>query len=156
MRNKDLAFKQGAQLAPERLEADLKTLQLPRYRRTLTHGDLHGENVRVAGVDAILIDFNSITHGPLVADPAVLDVSLIVGSRILVGDAWMRFAEKAFALDNLRLLPPPPDPTEAAAQFWEQHPPHPANRPSGPDQRVRICHRSGDSPIAARIVPAGR
>jgi hypothetical protein len=44
------------------------------------HGDLHPGNVMVRGGDAILIDFSSAGHGPLTADPAALEVSLIFGT----------------------------------------------------------------------------
>ena len=44
------------------------------------HGDLHPGNIMVRGGDAILIDFSSASDGPLTADPAALEVSLIFGT----------------------------------------------------------------------------
>jgi hypothetical protein len=44
------------------------------------HGDLHAGNVMVRGQDAILIDFSSAAKGPLTADPAALEASLIFGT----------------------------------------------------------------------------
>ncbi|WP_430702203.1 phosphotransferase [Mesorhizobium captivum] len=49
-----------------------------RRRRALCHGDLHGENVRVRGGQAILIDFAAVDHGPLVIDPAALETALVL------------------------------------------------------------------------------
>jgi hypothetical protein len=58
------------------------------YRAATIHGDLHGENVRVRGDDAILIDLGSIkgdtTPGqgaPLCFDVAILEVALIFAYR---------------------------------------------------------------------------
>jgi hypothetical protein len=44
------------------------------------HGDLHAGNVMVRGKDAILIDFSAVKNGPLTADPATLEVSLVFGT----------------------------------------------------------------------------
>jgi len=45
------------------------------------HGDLHFGNIMVRNRDAILIDFGSMgPFGPLYADPAVLEVSLVFGT----------------------------------------------------------------------------
>jgi aminoglycoside phosphotransferase (APT) family kinase protein len=38
------------------------------------HGDMHAENVRVRGADAIIIDLAKVTMGPPGADPACLEV----------------------------------------------------------------------------------
>ena len=45
-----------------------------KYRAAPMHGDLHGNNVRVRGGDAIVIDLASIASGPLVADLAGLSL----------------------------------------------------------------------------------
>jgi hypothetical protein len=47
-----------------------------RYRIAPIHGDLHGENVRVRGTSAILIDLASVMRGPLTADLAALETWL--------------------------------------------------------------------------------
>jgi hypothetical protein len=45
------------------------------------HGDLHAGNIMVRNRDAIVIDFGSMEpSGPLSADPAILEVSLLFGS----------------------------------------------------------------------------
>jgi hypothetical protein len=58
------------------------------YRAATIHGDLHGENVRVRGDDAILIDLGAVkgdtTPGqgaPLCFDVAILEVALIFAYR---------------------------------------------------------------------------
>jgi hypothetical protein len=43
------------------------------------HGDLHAENVRIRGGDAVLIDFGKCTSGPVLYDPAALEASLLIG-----------------------------------------------------------------------------
>lgn len=49
-------------------------------RRGLYHGDLHCGNVMVRGRDAIVIDFGSMDdQGPITADAAFLEVSLVFG-----------------------------------------------------------------------------
>lgn len=46
-------------------------------RRGTYHGDLHCGNIMVRHRDAIVIDFGSLDLGPITADPAFLEVSLI-------------------------------------------------------------------------------
>jgi hypothetical protein len=82
------------------------------------HGDLHGENVRVHRSEAILIDFASTTSGPLVADPAALDVALIMGAKSLNMDEWQALARNAYRLPSLRTLPSPSDPTSRDSALW--------------------------------------
>ncbi len=71
-------------LAPDRIWEILQRLE-QRYRVAPIHGDLHGENVRVRGTSAILIDLASVARGPLTADLAALET-------------WLAFE-----------LPPPPE-----------------------------------------------
>jgi hypothetical protein len=58
------------------------------YRAASIHGDLHGENVRVRGDDAILIDLGAVrgttdngNGAPLCIDVATLEVSLVFDQR---------------------------------------------------------------------------
>jgi hypothetical protein len=58
------------------------------YRAATIHGDLHGENVRVRGDDAILIDLGAVKGNtapgqgaPLCFDVAILEVALIFAYR---------------------------------------------------------------------------
>ncbi|HWH60440.1 MAG TPA: phosphotransferase [Terriglobales bacterium] len=74
------------------------------------HGDLHSGNVMVRGSDAILIDFSSSGDGPLTADPAALEVSLMFGTEG-VDDAdsfegWRQFADEIYE-GNVHTLHPP-------------------------------------------------
>jgi hypothetical protein len=104
----------GTTLSFEELERRLKALPAIRYRRSLTHGDLHGENVRVAGQDAILIDFASVAEGPLVADPASLDVSMAMDTKtLLVG--WDAVVDGLYRYSALRTLPSPLRPEDPGA-----------------------------------------
>lgn len=105
----------GAQTTPDNLDELLRELPPIRHRRALMHGDLHGDNVHVYGSEAILIDFTSVTIGPLVADPAALDVSLVMSAKVISETGWGSFAQKCYSLEHLRGLPPPGDPTRATA-----------------------------------------
>jgi hypothetical protein len=63
------------------------------------HGDLHTGNVMVRGGDSILIDFASTTDGPLTADLATLEASLMFGT-----ESWetaKRFAEWSAFIDEI-------------------------------------------------------
>jgi len=98
-----------AKYSPGELEQMLRRLP------AAPHSDLHGKNVRVCGAEAILIDFNSVAPGPLVADPATLDVALVMGTRILTGEAWQNYVSDRYKLEHLRVLPPSADPSDATA-----------------------------------------
>ncbi len=60
---------------PAQLWDTLKVLD-QSYRSAPIHGDLHGDNVRVRGDSAILIDLASVCIGPLTADLAALETWL--------------------------------------------------------------------------------
>lgn len=80
------------------------------------HNDLHADNIRVRGNDAILIDFFSTRDGLLLADPAALEVSL--GVRVPTNnedfnrEAWLRTMFSLFSQDALRRPPVVHDSTE--------------------------------------------
>lgn len=88
----------------ERLSVDaliekLASLPAVNHRESVIHGDLHGTNVRVRGTDVYLIDYGSTGPGPLVADPAMLEASLVVDAGIRCHksghlDAWQRFVSE--------------------------------------------------------------
>lgn len=61
---------------PEELERDVRSVMLRRHRQGPIHGDLHANNVRVRTGEAVLIDFERTRLGPLLQDPATLEVSL--------------------------------------------------------------------------------
>ncbi|TAL03637.1 MAG: hypothetical protein EPO07_05915 [Verrucomicrobia bacterium] len=74
------------------------------------HGDLHSGNVMVRGGDAILIDFFSVGDGPLTADPAALEVSLMFGTddedKVDSIDEWRAFIDQIYD-PRLQTLHPP-------------------------------------------------
>jgi Ternary complex associated domain 9 len=110
----------GAAVRPfDELDAMLMALPAIRYRYGTTHGDLHGNNVRIAGADAILIDFASVDYGPLTVDPAALDVSLMMDTRLVAGDDWMRLADEVYELKALRAPAVPPRPERDAANLLD-------------------------------------
>jgi Phosphotransferase enzyme family len=66
----------GAVLDPQELRANLLNLGEAQYVVGPCHGDLHGENVRVRGNDAILLDLARVHNGPICTDIAHLEVWL--------------------------------------------------------------------------------
>jgi hypothetical protein len=80
------------------------------YRSGPYHGDLHAGNVMVRHRDAIVIDLFSAGSGPLTADPAALEVSLVFDGLPANADfdAWRSFVDQLFvSLPSLR--PPVPE-----------------------------------------------
>lgn len=86
-----LAQSYGLKSTPVELEGALcKAVGARKRRFSPHHGDLHSGNVMVRGNDAILIDFSAVRKwdnegreikgGPLTADPATLEVSLVFGT----------------------------------------------------------------------------
>ncbi len=76
------AQKLGLKSSPKKIEDMLdKILQDDITCITPCHGDLHAGNIMVRGKDAILIDFLNIEDGPISADPATLEVSLVFGTE---------------------------------------------------------------------------
>ena len=72
----------GLAATPEELHAKISSAaKALSYYTGPYHGDLHTGNVMVRGGDAILIDFGSRGHGPLTADPATLEASLMFGTE---------------------------------------------------------------------------
>jgi hypothetical protein len=85
------------------------------------HGDLHYSNVMVRNRDAIIIDFGSMgPFGPLYADPAILEVSLVFGTDNHDDpnsfNTWRKFVDYIF-LDPLN----PPLPKGDFPQFAWLH-----------------------------------
>ncbi len=101
----------GLNSSPVELEAKLRQLAdgLP-CRIGPCHGDLHSGNIMVRGGDAILFDFSSASDGPLTADPAALEVSLMFGTdgddEGNSFDTWQSFTDKIYHPTNLTLRPP--------------------------------------------------
>ena len=86
------------------------------------HNDLHSGNVMVRGGDAILIDFGSTSHGPLTADPATLEASLMCGtdSSEKEGDflEWKQFIDEIYGPHLLTLHPPALFETRPGKYLW--------------------------------------
>jgi hypothetical protein len=74
------------------------------------HGDLHAGNIMIRGSDAILIDFSSAANGPLTADPAALEVSLMFGTDSDDDPAsfqqWRSFIDEMYVQPISSLHPP--------------------------------------------------
>lgn len=94
------------------------------------HGDLNANNVRVRGVDAIVIDFLSQRDdGDVVFDAANLEASLLVdgfaqnqlGSRASSRDvkSYLKLVWPIYNEPLLNLAPPYPDPENPASWFYE-------------------------------------
>ncbi len=82
------------------------------------HGDLHAGNIRVRGSDAILIDFLSTGVGPLLADPAALEISLAIRvprNRDFDAKAWTKVMWSLLEKDALSQPPGVNDPTDKYA-----------------------------------------
>ncbi|MGE3433490.1 MAG: phosphotransferase [Ramlibacter sp.] len=73
------------------------------------HGDLHADNVRVRGEDAIIIDLARVTMGPPSADPACMEVWIafqMPPPQVAIDqDVWLRTVRELFAVQNV-LVPP--------------------------------------------------
>ena len=103
----------GTRINTEDLEARLyeKAKSIPYWRAPI-HGDLHSGNVMIRRGDSILIDFGSVKQGPLTADPAALDVSLVFGTdeddKPGSFEEWKLFVNNAYNCDP-RIRPPNPE-----------------------------------------------
>jgi len=113
-----LTGKFGHLVDPDALEARLCKVAHPiPYWWGPIHGDLHSGNVMVRRGDSILIDFGSVSDGPLTADPASLEVSLIFGTDaeddLAKFDEWKAFVDSAYSCIP-RIRPPNPasEPTD--------------------------------------------
>lgn len=113
-----LAQRHGAKHDRIKLAALLDGLPHRPHRIGFSHGDLHGQNVRVRGNDAIIIDLASVDSGPLVADPASLDVSLGLSDSGLTMRAWQELVDNLYSFESLTSIPLPRNETEAGHWVW--------------------------------------
>lgn len=105
-----LAHKNGAAKLPHELWDLLAKLPPQEFLHGPIHGDLHAANVRVRGSDAILIDFALTRTGPLVADPASLEVRLafdITDKDDDDDDGWRELMDILYSIEHLKQPPPP-------------------------------------------------
>jgi hypothetical protein len=66
----------GLERTPQNLVSSLKRLAAQPHGISVIHGDLHVDNIRARGGDAVLIDFYAVRVGPTAFDAAVLETSL--------------------------------------------------------------------------------
>lgn len=90
------------------------------------HGDLHADNVRIRGTDAILIDLASACEGPLVMDFALLETWLAFAlhrddEKSGYGDpVWEETIQRLYSANCLSEPPPPPsNPYGPYAWLWQ-------------------------------------
>lgn len=109
---------------PDAIAARLGGLQ-QAYRVGQIHGDLHAQNVRVKGADAILIDLASSQPGPLSADLAMLETWLAFEvhprdqSSGWRDDVWGVVIRKLYAADTFATQPSPCDGGDQYGWMWD-------------------------------------
>lgn len=111
--HQDFGAARGITTSPLELWETLLGFSKQRYRRVPMHDDLHANNVRVRGSDAILIDLLSVTDGPLTADFASLETWLAFelppdadpGARD--DPAWRAVVDELYAPAAFAELPAP-------------------------------------------------
>ena len=104
------AQKLGLKLLPADIESLLiKKIKGVKQHFRPYHGDLHSGNIMVRGKDAILIDFSSVQNGPLAADPAALEVSLVFSiddnDRLKQFGEWKKFVNEIYKGNPTHQLP---------------------------------------------------
>ena len=113
-----MAIEGGFTGTPEQLQADLADAAKGKVsRRGIYHGDLHLANIMVRHRDSIVIDFGSMgDFGPITADPAALEASIVFGSRPSTSKELQ--AERRDYVDELYRAPlVPPSPSAEHFQF---------------------------------------
>jgi hypothetical protein len=96
-------------------------LNLPTrsWRKAPVHGDMHADNVRVRGDDAIMIDLARVTLGPPSADPACMEVWIAFqrppAHHAVDEGEWLATVRDLFDIRHV-LAPPASDP--AAPLAW--------------------------------------
>lgn len=106
------AKKFGAVSSAVELSRRLCALPAIEHHCAIMHGDLHPLNIRVRNGQAVLIDFASVSDGPIVGDPAMLDAAIALRIKEENFAVWRSYVEKWFAYDNLTRLPDAPAPED--------------------------------------------
>ena len=87
---------------PAAVWEDILNLPTRRWPRAPVHGDLHAENVRVRGEDAIVIDLARVSLGPPSADPACLETWIafeLPPPELQVDEAvWLSTVQELYSL----------------------------------------------------------
>ena len=93
----------GEPVEPARLWWRLLSLPARSWRKSVVHGDMHGENVRVRKQDAIVIDFAQACVGPASADLASLEVwlSFEASNRGPVGEEWKAVIAELYSTETI-------------------------------------------------------
>jgi hypothetical protein len=110
----------GARCDPTELVARLTSVKPIPYRAGPIHADLNCANVQVRLTDAILIDFYTTTFGPIVADPAALeiDVAFSYDTRKDFSD-WRDVVDKLYGAPYLARIPPPAGEPTDREWMWD-------------------------------------
>jgi hypothetical protein len=104
-----LAADQGCNMTAAALLSELGRKGDASLRIGAIHGDLHADNVRVRFTDAILIDFASVQRGPVLCDPASLEVSLAFRQNGISDDdiSWKKLIDEIYTKEYFMQAPPP-------------------------------------------------
>ncbi len=104
----------GFSREPQQVWEEFLNLPTRNWPRAPIHGDMHAENVRVRGGDAIIIDLARVTMGPPAADPACLEVwisfQMPPPEHPVDQAAWLETVRELFAFQNV-IAPPEYDAT---------------------------------------------
>ena len=107
----------GATHTPDELSDILVAADPTKHLCGPIHADLHGRNVRVRGNDAILIDFERVRQGPILADRALFEVSLAFEERSGDNnDGWFGLIDTLYGQAHFVKAPPPP--LDPAPREW--------------------------------------
>jgi hypothetical protein len=113
----DKAREYGAMRSPTELQTLLSGTGAVCYLSAPYHGDLHADNVRVRGNDAILIDFQRVRTGPLLADHACLEISLAFNEYSGdTNEGWTSLIDALFS--DASFVHPPGPALEPARREW--------------------------------------
>ena len=144
----------GIRDEPIRVWEKLIGLTSQRYREGPIHGDLHGDNVRVRRGDAILIDFYSAKQGPVVADIAHLETSIVFATPPdyvdpIQNGPWRQTVDQLYNPPTVSdVLGPPPDNTPLP-WLWNC-----VRQLRGEVPAVRSCETEYVSALAVYLLPA--
>ncbi len=113
----EMAHSLGAKQTFDKLIKRLKRRREEEWEQGPIHGDLHSDNIQVRGNDAILIDFlASRPDGPVLADPAALEVSIVFriagGVEPFKRDEWKKIVIELYKKPYLTNAPTFSDPRD--------------------------------------------
>jgi thiamine kinase-like enzyme len=114
------AFTLGSTLKPEELIRLADSLPPFKCRFAPIHGDLHAKNVRVRNADAILIDFYLTRPGPILADLASLESTLIFAAVNAddENENWKKTVDTLFSKMYMEHAPPPAREPQTREWLW--------------------------------------